>query len=283
MRLVNSVRQKFGPCRSGRFSSSQFIAEVAKVESLPIERNGRGPLLKTFLPRYAPMLRRSSASTTVLGIPRGRNDAEITSSTVKPITVDVISFATIFGAREPQQFSVQHDRDTLAVPSFTSCGIALAALAPVPLTRPFCVGSINQCVGAERTIAGVQSDSRGQSIRRQNRRLSMPVAIAGWRTKDAFTTLQRGRYDPEGLLACRACSGDSCTLGRHRLSPVGGVTPRAATNSAGALLCPQKRAGGRCTCPAAPIVRVPGARLPGSLTHFWEHRDYTTDQIAGAA
>ena len=228
-----------------------FIFEVSQAGFSTIDRNLRMPLPIPLYPTDAAI---SGGRTTVAGnvlyVTSTGHNAEITSSVVKFVSVDVVTIKAI-ARHQAEQLPMQPDSDSSPVHDTTALGVPVDQ-RPDPLTGPGGIFEIDNGNRSDTPIARAKRDTPSS----ENLSLDFKAATLASRRIDARATAEQPtagtdrKSTRKEVRSANATSAWNGTLLWHRLTPSGGVTPPAATNSAGVLRVnyttqetPQQQAG----------------------------------------
>lgn len=225
---VYCVRHQLQSSLTGGFCSFCFIVKVSEASFSTIDRNLRMPLPVSFYPTDATISgRRTTAAGNVLHVASTGHNAEITSSIVKFVAVDVVSIKPI-ARRQPEQLPVQSDGDASPVNDTTALGVPIDQ-RPDPLTGPNSIVQIDDGNRSDAAIARAEWDtpSLGDLFRDVQAAAFASCRIGACTTAEhAVPGTNRKSTREKARFANAASTGDG-TLLWHRLSPSGGVTSPA--------------------------------------------------------
>lgn len=142
-------------------------AEISQMMLASTNHNLCGPLFIDLVPVDATEGRGTSSARDILHVARLDGSPKIGSTVVQPIPVDVVAFSPIT-VDQAEQGAVKANLPLGA--SVPRCHTDYVALVnePSPLTYPICIIRIDKCVGANRSVAGVQRDTYGILVRHRD-------------------------------------------------------------------------------------------------------------------
>lgn len=239
MLSIHRARQQAHTSISGGFSGLQFASEPSKVMGFPVQTDASYPFAAICIPGDSAIDRSAiSVAAPVLHVPLVGSRSQVRPLVIERVAVNVVPLDVVT-AYEAEQLSVKENLAAV----FGSLGVTMGAQMPAPLTRPLGVSSIDQCVGADRAVPGIQRDLCCQPILTEDRNgngalpyantaLAKVDVMAAARTELSSACLHSRLLTNEGQ-----ATHHTGTLYKHRRVPSGGVMPPAALASGAGVSC----------------------------------------------
>lgn len=230
---VHGERHQSQACFAGGGAGFLFSSKEADDTVMSVQFDASNPLAAVWSPSDPPM-DGSTASVVsfVLHLLGLRGNAEIRSSIVQTITVDVIPFLGVTRAQS-QKNAMHAITVTVSVCMYIGDGVSVAH-APMQMGDQWHVRLIDNGMGSDIQATVTQRhESRAVANNDHGQWRLLPFDLAFGRTEAASAKLETPRLNVEDRAAHFAghIGAGFGTFSGHRLSPSGGVQPlRCATN-----------------------------------------------------
>ena len=218
---VNGVRHVLQASRSGDSTGFVLVGKETEMFSPAVEPGLSAPLLGLLRPVDSAIGRGTAdLGGSILALDISVCRPEVDSSVVEFVPVDVVAFGWIAGLQS-ENLTVNRRSVTNAVQVELALRITIIAQPPSPLVDLVDIDGVNNGVGGDRSIIGVQREERGSVVLQDDRGVAIlraapiPTHIR-WLDREFFSTRLTD------------------TLNRHRLLTPGGVLrPSIVTSNAG--------------------------------------------------
>lgn len=227
MRSVRRIWQQSQTSLARHFSRLVFIFKRTKIDLLPIDPNSCAPFSILAL-GYTSILRfADTVSMFVLSVLGFDNRAQIRTSVVEGVAVNVVPLSAIGYPRQSENLTVQTDTYSPFSILFNPPHIP-AVQVPTVLTDPVCIVKINDGVVCHLPLQVTEGDKCTAVIGFENEGQSNIL-----RTARAGAIVQVSDFGGAPDHWCGASRTDKMDWHRESLPP--GVCPRSGSTDAGAL------------------------------------------------
>lgn len=160
MNSVYGVGHQPRSASAGGVGCFRFGCERAEIDRSTLHLNVGIPSSSRFIPTHSPIYRRPAEARVVFGLASIGDNAQVLTTVVQPVMVDVIYLTTIAGFQS-HQLSMKANRHLLGRVPNGPDGISVRVKTPSIQIDRWSIGSVNQSIGSDAAVSSAQRDANG--------------------------------------------------------------------------------------------------------------------------